>query len=107
MAVISRVNCSTWPTSASSRLTPPEILLTRSQRVGAVGDVLGQQRGVKLDAAQRVADFVGHARRHLAQGGQAVLPLQQAVLFAQFLRSDCTVRVSWSCDCWSLSVTSL
>ena len=86
LTAISRVNCSTWLTSASSRFTPPEILLHQlSATSGRSRDVLRQHRRVKLNPAQRIADLVRHARGHFAQRGQAVLALEQPILLAQFL----------------------
>jgi hypothetical protein len=53
------------------------------QRLRLLRDILRQQRRVQLDAAERVADLVGHARGHLAQRSQPVAPLELAVLFGQ------------------------
>ncbi len=44
----------------------------------------GQQPGGHLDPAERVADLVGDAGRHLAEGGQ-LLPLDQPLLGGHLL----------------------
>ena len=55
------------------------------QRILFVGYIFRQQRCVKLNAAQRITNFVRHAGGHFAQRGQTVFAFQLLVLLAQFL----------------------
>ena len=71
------------PLPAASRRA--EILLTSCSEPGCSANILRQHRSVKLDSTQRIADFVRHPRRHLAQRGQPLAALQLAVLFGQFV----------------------
>ena len=67
------------------RFTPPEILRTSSRpNRGGRRRSLWLKRGrVKLDSAQRIADFVRHSRRHFPQRRQSVAAFEQAVLLAK------------------------
>ena len=55
------------------------------QRSGLLGDVAGEHGGVEFDAAERIANLVGHSRGHFTEGGETFAAFELAIFFGEFV----------------------
>ena len=73
------------PTRVLRPLTPARDFADQVGGGGAVGDFGQERAGVELHAAEGVADFVGDAGGHFAEGGEVFFEFQLLVFFFELL----------------------